>query len=169
MKNRSLISLVGLAMSFALPVLAQQKETLDAQAVEKADPLAGQYDRACNNNDAAAVAALYTEDAVFVTPDGPIVGREAIEKQYEEWNKGGHTSNHKTTYDPDSFQIAGTADTIALSGGWSETVGPVKGKPFEVKGRWMGIDTRGSDGWKIWKLAFNITPEPEPTASPTSK
>jgi uncharacterized protein (TIGR02246 family) len=170
MKNPSLISLVGLAMSFALPILAQQKETLDAQAVEKADPLAGQYDKTCNSNDAAAaVAALFTDDAVFITPDGPIVGREAIEKQYAEWFKGGHTSNHKTTYDPDSFQIAGTADTIALSGGWSETVEPVNGKPFELKGRWIAIDTRGSDGWKIWKLAYNQAPEPAPTASPTSK
>jgi uncharacterized protein (TIGR02246 family) len=160
MKNRSLISLVGLAMSFALPVLGQQKETLDAQAVEKADPLAGQYDKTCNSNDAAAVAALFTDDAVFITPDGPIVGRDAIEKQYTEWFKGGHTSNHKTTYDPEAFQIAGTADTQAMSGGWSETVEPVNGKPFELKGRWMAIDTRGSDGWKIWKLAFNITPEP---------
>jgi uncharacterized protein (TIGR02246 family) len=113
MKTRSLLALAGLSISFALPMLGQQKETLDAQAVEKADPLAEQYDKACNSNVAAAVAALYTDDSVFITPDGPIVGREAIEKQYAEWFKGGHTSNHKTTYDSDSFQIAGTADTIA--------------------------------------------------------
>jgi uncharacterized protein (TIGR02246 family) len=169
MKNRSLISLVGLAMSFASPILGQQKETLDAQAVDKADPLGGQYDKTCNSNDAAAVAALFTDDAVFVTPQGPIVSREAIEKQYAEWFKGGHTSNHKTTYDPYSFQIAGTADTIALSGGWSETVEPVNGKPFQLKGRWIAIDTRGSDGWKIWKLAYNQAQEPAPTANPTSK
>jgi hypothetical protein len=78
MKNRSLISLVGFAMSFALPILGQQKETLDAQAVEKADPLAGQYDKTCNSNDAAAVAALFTDDAVFITPDGQsLVGKRS--------------------------------------------------------------------------------------------
>jgi len=164
MNARSVVALLGLVISFALPTFAQQKETLDAQAVKKADPLAGKYDEAANSNDAAAVAALFTEDAVSVTPQGPIVGREAIEKQYTEWLKGGHTSNHTTTYDPDSFQIAGTADTIALSGGWSETVEPVNGKPFQQKGRWLAIDTRGSDGWKIWKLAFNITPAPPPPA-----
>jgi ketosteroid isomerase-like protein len=169
MKTRSLISLVGLAMSFAFPILAQQKATLDSQAVEKTDPLAGQYDKTCNSNEAAAEAALFTDDAVFITPDGPIVGREAIEKQYTEWFKGGHTSNHKTTYNPASFPIAGTADTIALSGGWSETVEPVNGKPFQLKGRWIAIDTRGSDGWKIWKLAYNQAQEPAPTANPTSK
>jgi uncharacterized protein (TIGR02246 family) len=169
MKIRSVIALVGLAISFALPMFGQQKETLDAQAVEKADPLAGKYDEAVNRNDAAAVAALFTGDAVFVTPQGPIVGREAIEKQYVEWFKGGHSSNHTTTYDPDSFQIAGTADTIALSGGWSETVEPVNGKPFQIKGHWLAIDTRGSDGWKIWKLAYNLAPAPAPTASPSNQ
>jgi uncharacterized protein (TIGR02246 family) len=156
-------------MCFALPVLAEQKETLDAQAVEKADPLAGQFDKTSNSNDAAAVAALFTEDAVFITPQGPIVGREAIEKQYAKWFKGGHTSNHKTMYDPASFQIAGTADATAASGGWSSTIEPVNGKPIQLKGRWLAIDTRGSDGWKIWKMAYNETPAPTPTASPTSK
>ena len=168
MKNRSLIPLVGLAMSFALPILAQQKETLDAQAVEKADPLAAKYDEAQNSNDAAAVAALYTEDAVWVTPQGTIVGREAIEKQYAEYFKFGHHSNHTTTHDPASYQITGTTDTVTFSGGWSVTV-EVQGKPQEFKGRWLAIYTRGSDGWKIWKSAFNVDPAPAQTASPSSK
>jgi uncharacterized protein (TIGR02246 family) len=159
MKTRLLFPLVGLAISFALPTFGQQKETLDAQAVEKADPLAGKFDQAASNNDPAAVAALFAEDAVFVTPNKTIVGREAIEKQYMEWYQGGHNRNHKTTYDPASYQITGTTDTITFSGGWSETV-EVQGKPQEFKGRWLSIDTRGSDGWKIWKLAFNITPAP---------
>ena len=168
MKTRLLVPIVGLAISFALPTYAQQKETLDEQAVEKADPLAGKYNEACNSNDAAAVAALYTEDAVFVMPQGPIVGREAIEKQYVEWFKGGSNRNHKTTYDPESYQITGTPDTPTFSGRWSETV-QVKGKTLEFKGRWLAVDVHGSDGWKIWKLAFNITPAPSPTASPSSQ
>jgi uncharacterized protein (TIGR02246 family) len=167
MKNRSLLALVGLAISFAVSAFAQQKETLDAQAVKKADPLTGKYDEAENSNDAAAVAALYTEDAVWVTPEGTIVGREAIEKQYAEYFKFGRHSNHTTTFDPASYQITGTTDTIALSGGWSVTV-EVQGKPQEFKGRWLAIDTRGSDGWKIWKSAFNVDPAPAATPSPTT-
>jgi uncharacterized protein (TIGR02246 family) len=66
-----------------------------------------------NNNDAAAMAALYTEDAVFVTDTGPLYGRQAIEKQFAEWFKGAHVSNHIIKVDPNSFRVVGTADKIA--------------------------------------------------------
>jgi ketosteroid isomerase-like protein len=38
------------------------------------------YDNAFNRHDAAAVAALYTEDAVYATRHGAYHGRRAIEK-----------------------------------------------------------------------------------------
>ena len=38
------------------------------------------WDEAINNNDAAAIAAFFTRDGVFVTPEGSIIGREAIQK-----------------------------------------------------------------------------------------
>ena len=40
------------------------------------------FDEAKNNNDAVAMAALFTENAVIVTDPGPITGREAIEKYH---------------------------------------------------------------------------------------
>jgi uncharacterized protein (TIGR02246 family) len=162
MKTLLVVPLVGLAISFALPTFAQQ--TLSPEAVEKADALAGKYDQASSNNDPAAVAAIFAEDAVLVTPDKTIVGREAIEKQYTEWYQGGQNRKHKTTYDPASYEITGTTDAITFSGGWSETV-EVKGKTLELKGRWLAVDVRGNDGWKIWKLCYNLVPPAAPTAS----
>jgi ketosteroid isomerase-like protein len=47
-------------------------------------------DEATNNNDAAAVAAQYTRDAVFVTTEGPIIGRQAIQKWFSEIYKWWH-------------------------------------------------------------------------------
>jgi uncharacterized protein (TIGR02246 family) len=42
------------------------------------------FEEAYNKHDAAAIAALFTDDAVLVTPRGTFTGRAAIEKKYEE-------------------------------------------------------------------------------------
>jgi uncharacterized protein (TIGR02246 family) len=66
------------------------QNTVDPKIIEKLDAIAKKYDEAVKNNDAAAVAALYTEDAVFVADTGPLYGRQAIEKfyadVYEQWH-----------------------------------------------------------------------------------
>jgi uncharacterized protein (TIGR02246 family) len=160
MKIRLLGALVGLAINFAVPTFAQEKETVDPQIIEKVNAVGKKYDEAMNNNDAAAVAALYTEDAVFVTDTGPLYGRQAIEKQFAEWLKGAHVSNHIIKVDPNSFRVVGTADKIASNGEWSETAEPPNGKPFQLKGYWLAIETREGDAWKMWMSAAYTTPPP---------
>jgi uncharacterized protein (TIGR02246 family) len=54
-------------------------------------------DEAYKNNDAAALAAFYAEDAVLVTDTGLIYGRDAIEKMYADLFKQVHFSNHLNT------------------------------------------------------------------------
>jgi hypothetical protein len=63
MKIRLLLALVGLAVSFAFPTLAQQKDTVDPQTIEQLNANIKKADEAFNSNDAAAVAALVTEGA----------------------------------------------------------------------------------------------------------
>jgi ketosteroid isomerase-like protein len=77
-----------------LPTFAQQKDTIDPRIVQQRDllgipdalavfgELSGKLDDAYNNKDAEAAATLFTEDAVLVTPDGMVFGRQAIEKRY---------------------------------------------------------------------------------------
>jgi len=67
-KIRLLLAIAGLAISFALPTFAQQKETVDPKIIEQLNAISKKVDEAVNNNDAAAYAALYTEDAIFVRP-----------------------------------------------------------------------------------------------------
>ena len=50
-----LITLVGLAISFAVPAFSQEKETIASQIDEQ---IVKKFDEAFNNGDAAAVAAL---------------------------------------------------------------------------------------------------------------
>jgi hypothetical protein len=85
MKIRLLVALAGLAISFALPTFAQQKDTVDPKIDQQIRALAMKYVEAFNRNDAAALAALYSEDAVWRTPQGTFSGRKAIEKHYADY------------------------------------------------------------------------------------
>ena len=64
---------------------------------------------AWNSNDAHALAATFTEDAVLVTNTGPIYGREDIEKYYKDLFQKMHFSNYLITPDQYSPHPAGTA------------------------------------------------------------
>jgi len=94
-----LLALVGLAISFALPTFAQQTNAPDSQLRDQLVAFDKKFDEAFNNNDAVGVAALFTEDALFVTDTGPIYGRKAIEKCFADWFQNVHFSNHVTTDD----------------------------------------------------------------------
>ena len=120
---RLLGALVGSAISFAWPIFAQQKEpTLTEQDRQQLVALHKKWDEAENNNDAAALAALFTEDAAFVTDKGPVSGREAIKQwfadDFQEWRH----SNHIHRLDSNSARIIGAAGNVALDGEFSVTV-----------------------------------------------
>src|ERR1700739_3755518 len=87
MKTRLLFPLVGLAISFALPIFAQEQSAVDSKTRQEIEAVGMQIVEAYNKHDAAAVAALYTQDAVRVAnPPGLgaalLVGRKAIEKLF---------------------------------------------------------------------------------------
>ena len=94
MKIRCLLAIVGLPIGFVVPAFAQQKDTADPEITQKIRAISKGYDEASNNNNAAGIAALFTEDAVFVTDGGPVYGRQAIEKWYEAVFQQVHITNH---------------------------------------------------------------------------
>ena len=109
MKIRLLLTLVGLAISFAVPTFAQQTNTPDPKLREALDTLNQKFHEAWNNNDAAALATFYTEDAVVVMNTGPIYGRDAIQKHYADLFQKLHFSNHIGKPDQYSPHTIGTA------------------------------------------------------------
>jgi uncharacterized protein (TIGR02246 family) len=122
MKRRLVVPFVGLAISFALPTYAQQKDLADPQTTQKILASVKAYDEAMNDNDAAAIAALFTRDAVFVTTEGPIIGRQAIEKWYADVFQWWHPKNHIIKVDGNAFHLIGTAgNELWATGEWSET------------------------------------------------
>jgi uncharacterized protein (TIGR02246 family) len=136
------------------------KSTVDPQIIEQLNAVGKKYDEAVNKNDAAAVAALYTEDAVFVGDSGPLYGRQAIEKFYADAFKTLHPKNYISKKDQNSPRFVGTADNVASNGEWSQTVQGETGEPIQIKGYWSALDTREGDAWKIRILTWNITPAP---------
>ena len=80
METRLLPALVGFAISLALPSFAQQTKRPDPQIVQELQAIDKKSDEAFLKGDAAALAALCTEDAVLVNDTGVVYGRQAIEK-----------------------------------------------------------------------------------------
>ena len=102
MKIRLVVALVGLAISIALPAIAETN-TPDPQLREKLVAAIKKHTDALDKNDAAAIAANFTEDGVLVTQDGSFFGREAIEKHYvDDFSQQIHLSNNTATPDQDS-------------------------------------------------------------------
>ena len=130
-----------MAISFALPTFAQQTNTPDPQLRQQLFALAKKFDEAFNNNDAAALAALYTEDAAFVTDHGPLYGREAIEKHFADLFQKLHLSDYLGTSDQYSPHIIGTAGNMSWEiGAWSATIQGQNGDPIQIKG-YYSIDS----------------------------
>ncbi|MBV8277371.1 MAG: nuclear transport factor 2 family protein [Verrucomicrobia bacterium] len=158
MKIRLLLTLVALAITFALPTFAQQKDTIDSQIDEQ---VTKKLDEAFNNGDAAALAALFTQDAVWVTPQGPVTGREAIQKRFAAMFQQGHYSNHLNKDDPGSPHMIGTAgNEVWRTGDWSVILEGKSGGQIQLKGYWGAINVREAETWKIRMLTFNLAPSP---------
>jgi ketosteroid isomerase-like protein len=168
MKTRLLLALVGLAIGFALPTFAQQTNKPDPQLRERLIARIKAHTDALDKNDAAAVAANFTEDAVNVEQDGTTFGRAAIEKLWADRFQQVHLSNNQVTVDDDSPHMTTDGKQMWATGAWSATI---KGKDFgptEIKGYWSVI--REGDDWNIRMLCSNVTPaKPSPTASPSNQ
>jgi uncharacterized protein (TIGR02246 family) len=145
-------------------MITVQNDAADPQIAEQLNAHCRAYDEAVNNNDAAAVAALFTNDAVFVTDTGLVYGRQAIEKWYAEVFKAWRPKNHVGKADQNSPHLIGTAGNEAWrTGEWSETGQDQAGEPVQIKGYWSTIDSREGDDWKMRMLSWNMTPAPAAT------
>ncbi|MGB9277274.1 MAG: nuclear transport factor 2 family protein [Terrimicrobiaceae bacterium] len=88
MKIKLLLALTGLAFGFALPILAQEQRAIDPQDRQQIEALFMKFQEAHNKRDAAAIAALHTQDAIEVRSwvsagGGLFSGRQAIEEMFK--------------------------------------------------------------------------------------
>jgi ketosteroid isomerase-like protein len=157
--------LPALAIGLALPIFAQQKDRADPgiaqqreltgvpEALGEFSVLWTKEDEAYKHNNAAALAPLFTEDAVLLAPDGMFFGWQAIEKRYAD----AFQQSPITTFSHDTYGLY-AIDNAAWSVG--EWWGTLKGKtgPVFIRGYESAIYVREGDAWKIRMLTVSEKP-----------
>ena len=153
MKIRLLLTLAGFAIIFTLPAFAQQKATVDPQIEQQIRALMSKYDNAINRHDAAAVAALYTQDGVSGTSGMPhfgnFHGRQAIEKGYAQFLQSYHMNNHITSVN----RVSAVGNEIRSTGRWS-AIDYDYGITTNHEGYYSSIVVSEGGTWKIRKSSF---------------
>ena len=173
MKMRSVETLVGLAIGFALQSFGQQKDTAELQiaqqrdllgvasAVDESGELHRKLDEAYNKNDAAAVAALFTEDALLVEPGGIFSGRQDIEKRYADTFQRSPVISFNSSFG--RHYLNAIENAVLGAGQWTSTFQSQNGSVFAL-GYWSAIYVREGEAWKIRVLTLNEQPPPAPPA-----
>ena len=157
---RGVALLIFVLLVTSLASFAQHNNTAtDPQITQKVRVLSRAFDDAVNNNDAAAVAALFTEDAVLVSDRGPIHGRKAIENWYSGVFQTWHPRNHIGTPDGNDPHVnCFSGDEAWETGEWSETEQARPGRPIQSRGYWSTVYIREGADWKIGMVIYNVTP-----------
>jgi hypothetical protein len=103
--------------------LPNKKIPLTLRQSQKVLALTLAFNEAAGKSDAAAIAALFTEDGVFVTDTGPVYGRQAIQKRYEDVFQQLQIKKHVGIPDQGCPHTIGTAgNEVWENGEWSETI-----------------------------------------------
>ncbi|SRR5579859_1772709 len=127
------------AVLVAAPALAGP----DEDVLNAAKALAAQYDANYAVQDAEAMAKLYTEDGILVSPSGTIIrGRGALVEYYKKRFASGARDHHLTV--TDAHLEAGAGFAISHFSVHSPNA---KGETQTVEGNLVAIYRHTPDGW----------------------
>ena len=129
---KSLLTLPVWRSISRLPVLGQQKDTVeqrithqrdllgDANALGEFGELGLKLDDAYNRNDAAAVAELFTEDGVLLAPDGMFSGPQDIKKRYSDTFQRSPISDFNSRRE--RYHLNAIDNAVWSAGQWAATL-----------------------------------------------
>ena len=157
MKTTQLLALALLLSACAPPApeaAAPAPAVIDAAAVGQSVETA--YIAAVASGDAAAIAALYTDDAVVRNPQGlRLEGKQQIQDSYQATFDQGTAT---LTITPSSAVTVG--DAVVVEGAYTYTVTPEGGQPTESQGQYLAVNKQIDGQWKILRL-MSKPPVPE--------
>ena len=162
---RSVLPIVlALAGGVALSASAQEKSPSAQEARQIAESFQAQFEAAYNTNDAAAIAALFTEDGVFVPakarpPLGAVIkGREGVAAFFKQAFQ---------TFRHDSAKVV-EAGALGPSAVWFvaklHLTGEIEHRPMELDGHATFVVVREAGAWKIKMTSANGGPPHAPGA-----
>ena len=162
--NHPIFSLLvlTLAVTFLVSCTTASPPDTSAEDIQTINALRKQFTDAFNQGDAAAVAALYTEEAKRLPPNRPmVVGRESIQAFVQ------------TTLDAGAGDLQTTGIELSVHGNMAHDVGeytltiqPDEGEAISDSGKYVVILKRENGTWKldvdIWNSSLPLpTPEEE--------
>ena len=141
MRIRLILTLAGLAVGIAVPVLAQEKDTVNPEVRQQIEAVLRKHEEAYNEYDAAAFAAGFTQYAVELSQGGMARGREEIEQRY-----AADLASNPSKQSFKLLQVCAVGDAIcAISEFFHYNT--------QTKGHYAAIYVREGDTWKI-RMAY---------------
>lgn len=150
MKLSTHARVLSLVVSSALLSCAAPQK-MDIAAVRKMiEEESDKWMEAYNRGDAAAVAAMYADDAKVLPPNIAMVqGRTGIQEFWSGAMQMGLKDVRLTTVD-----VGGSGDTAYEIGNYSVTIQPEGGEGIRDSGKYVVVWKRQSD--RTWKLVVDI-------------
>jgi uncharacterized protein (TIGR02246 family) len=152
-------ALLVLALTASAIAQEQPAESADAAAIRQQ---AEAYVTAYNAHDAAAVAACWTENAVYVHPDTGerITGRDEIQKMFAENFAADPAVKVEVTID----EIRLVSDSVAVEDGRARLISGEDTEPAETT--YTAVHVKKDDKWLIDSVRETVVPQepPEPLA-----
>jgi uncharacterized protein (TIGR02246 family) len=143
---------IALVIAVAGPAFAQDAKSIAEQGNQK-------WIQAYAAGDAAALATLYTKDAVLL-PQGvakPLIGEANIRKFYEDSVKQRLTN---VSLPVTEAKMVGT-DTMFDLGTWTADAPGENGRPTtHVSGTYLNVWQREGSDWRLRADTFNMMPPP---------
>jgi ketosteroid isomerase-like protein len=125
------------------------KDSVDPQTAQEVRSITRKYEEAYKNHDVTTLVALFTEDAGLLRDDGPVYGRQAIEKYYADMFQKWHFLEVVIKHDEKSPHPIGAAgNDVWDNGKWSLTIQGQGGGPRKHSGYWSSVKVREGDTWK---------------------
>jgi uncharacterized protein (TIGR02246 family) len=150
---------VVVALAYAGSAIAQSATgkgaAADADAIRA---VAKDYETTTNAGDLERWIQTFTEDAVLLPPDHPMMaGRPAI----RDFAK-------RSYFDPFKMQLSFSFSDLTVSGDWAFAHGPYTlsltpkdgGPAVQAKGKFVDVFRRSPNGWKFARIIFNSDAPP---------